>query len=68
MNRLNKQFKLKKNEILTFNDECFAFRKRDYNKGCDILIKCNCYNCSFFKTKDEYCKGLPKYPKLEVNK
>jgi hypothetical protein len=58
MTRLNKQFKLKKNEILSFNNQCFAFKKADYDDGCDILIKCNCHNCSFFKTKEQYYRDM----------
>ena len=60
--KTNKQFKLKKHEILEFNDTCFAFKERDYNKGCNVLIVCNCYKCSFYKSKAQHNEDMKKHP------
>lgn len=44
------------------NEICFAFIKRGKTNSCAILHKPNCEKCSFFKTREEFQKGLVKYP------
>lgn len=33
--------------------DCFAYGSETEN-GCKALIKCDCNNCKFFKTKSDY--------------
>ncbi len=41
--------------------DCFGYVSKGH---CAILKECICESgpCSFYKTKDEYRKGLEKYP------
>ncbi|OLS02908.1 hypothetical protein [Tissierella creatinophila] len=50
--------------MLAIYDEkpCFA----EYGEECKILMEKDCYECSFYKTKEQYEEGLKGYPDLET--
>lgn len=45
-----------------YKKDCFAFIKEHPTEGCESLIKCECENCSFYKSIIEHDFDLLQYP------